>query len=77
MHYLLVYGAQAGLHKGLSLAQGQAAAKEPSLTDCRAYWRRTRVPLIFWLLSVLRKLGISRSISSKYEDSAGVVWLAL
>ena len=36
-----------------------------------------RVPLIFWLLSVLRKLGISRSISSKYDDSAGVVWFAL
>src|SRR5215510_6144335 len=41
------------------------------------YLRRTRVPLIFWLLSVLRKLGMSRSISSKYDDSAGVVWLAL
>ena len=35
------------------------------------------VPLIFWLLSVLRKLGMSRSISSKYDDSAGVVWFAL
>ena len=28
--------------------------------------------MIFWLLSVLRKLGISRSISSKYDESAGV-----
>jgi hypothetical protein len=32
-----------------------------------------RVPLMRWLLSVLRKLGISRSINSKYEDSAGDV----
>jgi len=31
------------------------------------------VPLIFWLLSVLRKLGMRRSISSKYDESAGVV----
>ena len=30
------------------------------------------MPLIFWLLSALRKLGTRRSISSKYEDSAGV-----
>src|SRR4030095_2096365 len=29
------------------------------------YWRRMRVPLIFWLLRVLRKLGIRRSINSK------------
>jgi hypothetical protein len=36
------------------------------------YFSRTRVPLIFWLLSVLRKLGMIWSINSKYEDSAGV-----
>ena len=41
------------------------------------YCRRTRVPLMLWLLRVLRKLGISRSINSKYDDSAGVLWLAL
>ena len=38
-----------------------------------AYLSRTRVPLIFWLLSALRKFGTSRSISSKYEESAGVL----
>src|SRR5689334_648976 len=36
------------------------------------YLRRTRVPRIFWLLSALRKFGTRRSISSKYDDSAGV-----
>ena len=41
------------------------------------YFSRTRVPLIFWLLSVLRKSGTSRSISSKYDDSAGVFCWAL
>jgi hypothetical protein len=29
------------------------------------YFRSTRVPRIFWALSVLRKLGITRSINSK------------
>ena len=29
------------------------------------YWRRTLVPFTFWLLSALRKLGRTRSISSK------------
>ena len=42
-----------------------------------AYFSRTRVPRIFWLLSALRKLGTSRSISSKYDDSAGVFCCAL
>ena len=38
------------------------------------YFSRTRVPLIFWLLSVLMKLGITRSISSKlYGPSAQVI----
>src|SRR5689334_22076290 len=41
------------------------------------YFRRTRVPLIFWLLSALRKFGTRRSISSKYDDSAGVFCCAL
>src|SRR3989442_1896433 len=35
------------------------------------YLRRTRVPLIFWLLSALRKSGTMRSISSKYDARAG------
>src|SRR5689334_4714129 len=37
----------------------------------------TRVPRIFWLLSALRKFGTSQSISSKYDDSAGVFCCAL
>ena len=41
------------------------------------YLSRTRVPLIFWLLSALRKLGTRRSISSKYDESAGVFCCAL
>lgn len=36
------------------------------------YFNSTRVPRIFWLLSVLRKLGMIWSISSKYDDRAGV-----
>ena len=36
------------------------------------YLRRTRVPLMLSVLNVLRNEGISLSISSKYEDSAGV-----
>jgi hypothetical protein len=41
------------------------------------YFKRTRVPLIFWLLSALRKSGTMRSINSKYDDSAGVFVCAL
>src|SRR6476620_1156741 len=41
------------------------------------YFMRIREPLIFWLLRVLRKLGTSRSMSSKYEDSAGVACCGL
>src|SRR5262249_8596372 len=41
------------------------------------YLSRTRVPRIFWLLSALRKFGTSRSISSKYDDNAGVFCCAL
>ena len=41
------------------------------------YLRRVLVPFIFCALSVLRNAGSSRSISSKYEDRAGVCWLAL
>ena len=33
------------------------------------------MPRIFWLLSALRKFGTSRSINSKYDDSAGVFCL--
>ena len=38
------------------------------------YLRRMRVPRMLSLLSVPRKDGNSRSISSKYEESAGVFW---
>ena len=38
----------------------------------RAYLSSTRVPRIFCALSVLRNVGSSRSISSKYDESAGV-----
>ena len=41
------------------------------------YFRSTRVPRIFWALRVLRKLGITRSINSKYVDSAGTLCCAL
>ena len=41
------------------------------------YFSRTRVPRIFWLLSALRKFGTRRSISSKYDDRAGVFCCAL
>jgi len=58
-------GPQIGPHKRVSLAE-----VDPKV---HLYWRRMRVPLMRWLLSVLRKLGISRSINSKYEDSAGDV----
>jgi hypothetical protein len=33
--------------------------------ELAGYFRRTRVPRIFWLLKVLRKFGTRRSISSK------------
>ena len=45
----------------------------PGQWSCSRYLRRTRVPLIFWLLSAPRKSGTMRSISSKYDDRAGVV----
>ena len=46
---------------------------------CRAarYFSRIREPRTFWVLSAFRKLGISLSINSKYEDSAGVFCGAL
>ena len=52
---------------------------EPDGTARRAaaYFSRMRVPLIFWLLRALRKFGTRRSISSKYEDRAGVFCWAL
>jgi len=79
-------------HKVSSLPDGPRLpqGKRPSLVRLKAdyaelvrlktdpfYCRRKRVPLTFWLLSVLMKLGITRSISSKYEDSAGVCWFGL
>ena len=42
-----------------------------------AYFSRVLVPFIFCALNVLRKAGSSRSMSSKYDDRAGVCWLAL
>jgi len=41
------------------------------------YFSSTRVPRTFWLLSVLKKFGTRRSISSKYEDNAGVLCCTL
>jgi hypothetical protein len=35
------------------------------------YLRRTRVPRTFCVLSTFRKRGMTSSISSKYDDSAG------
>jgi len=45
--------------------------------DPWTYFMRIREPLIFWLLRVLRKLGTRRSISSKYEERAGVACCGL
>ena len=67
-----------GAVRPTSTALSRRGATRPCAKAGRsAYCRRTRVPLIFWLLSVLRKLGISLSISSKYDESAGVLWFAL
>src|SRR5678815_3464911 len=86
VHVIPLYQAQEGLHKGLSLAHWEVGdveeglerrVRRPPLQYPINYSRRTRVPLILWLLSVLRKLGMRRSIYSKYEESAGVLWLAL
>ena len=63
---------------GRSCAQGWKTRRDSSVTRGRAlvleqpHSNNTRVPLIFWLLSAVRKFGTSRSISSKYDDSAGV-----
>ena len=39
--------------------------------------RSTRVPLIFWVLSALRKFGINLSMISKYDERAGIFCCAL
>ena len=66
-----------GTHKGFILAQRAGPQNQrnrvPADEKVGPYWRRTLVPLIYWLLSVFRKLGISLSINSKYDDRAGVV----
>lgn len=36
------------------------------------YFSKTLVPRIFWLLKVPRNAGTTRSINSKYDESAGV-----
>src|SRR4029079_12862477 len=41
------------------------------------YLRRIREPRTFCVLNAFRKLGISLSINSKYDDSAGVFCCAL
>ena len=56
-----------GLFRGHGLSPGER------LAGGTRYLSRTRVPLIFWLLSSPRKSGTMRSISSKYDERAGVV----
>lgn len=53
--------------------RGERSASPPT----PAYFNRTRVPRTFCRLSVFRKVGTSRSISSKYDESAGVFCEAL
>lgn len=60
-----------------SLAYQTLSWSRKETAETTGYCRRNLVPLTFWLLSVLRKLGISRSISSKYEERAGVCWFGL
>ncbi len=57
------------------IPHGAAGTEVPASTT--GYFRRVLVPFIFCALNVLRKAGSSRSISSKYEERAGVCWLAL
>jgi hypothetical protein len=52
------------------------ATYNPAEAGLYTQFSRILVPLIFWLLSVARKFGISLSISSKYDESAGVWRLA-
>lgn len=51
--------------KGSIQGGPQATRKSPGVEGGRPYFRRTRVPLIFWELRVFRKLGSTLSISSK------------
>ncbi len=44
----------------------------PALEFRSRYLRSMRVPRIVWVLSALRNVGRSRSISSKYDERAGV-----
>src|SRR5438874_4337856 len=64
-------------HQGGERQENEQPAGMNSHVEWPRYFSRTRVPRIFWLLSALRKLGTSRSMSSKYEDSAGVFCCAL
>ncbi len=62
--------------QGAASAVGTVPAE--SATKSRYDQRRsTRVPLIFVLLSALRKFGINLSMISKYDESAGVFCCAL
>src|SRR5437867_12833656 len=64
-------------HQASERQENEQPARMNSHGQRPRYFSRTRVPRIFWLLSALRKLGTSRSMSSKYEDSAGVFCCAL
>jgi len=71
----------AGSYTQIGLYVG-AITGAASLSSLLGGWLADRysprqVYLAFWLLSVLRNVGMSRSINSKYDDNAGVVWLAL
>ena len=61
-----------------SVSSGGGSSPFPGpLIPGPCYLSSTRLPRTRWELSVFRKLGRSRSISSKNDDSAGVVWLEL
>ena len=58
-------------YPGLPLAGRRGGSRIPGWRRTRLdggqdhYWSSTRVPLIVWVLNVLRKLGSKRSMSSK------------
>ena len=47
------------------------------LINQRSQRKSVRVPLTFCVLSVLKNPGSRRSMSSKYEDKGGVLFVAL
>lgn len=66
---------------GTPLAPAAADGRDRRCRAARSgqtrYLMRTRVPLIFCVLNAPRKSGTMRSMSSKYDDSAGVSCEAL